>query len=90
MPEGIENLQNENDIAAALSQLKKNNPALQKAVVKMNDGFSGEGNAIFYYKDLDAKYEDLGKIGLVITLFIEKSDAGKQIIRQAGYYPLKK
>jgi len=59
MPDGIENLQNEKDIAAALSQLKKNNPALQKAVVKMNDGFSGEGNAIFYYKELDAAYEDL-------------------------------
>ena len=58
-PDGIENLQNEKDIAAALSQLKKNNPALQKAVVKMNDGFSGEGNAIFYYKELDAANEDL-------------------------------
>ena len=60
--DGIENLQNENDVAAALSQLKKNNPALQKAVVKMNDGFSGEGNAIFYYKELDAKYEDLERV----------------------------
>jgi ATP-grasp domain/PGM1 C-terminal domain len=59
LPDGIENLQNENEIAAALSKLKKHNPALQKAVVKMNDGFSGEGNAIFYYKELDAEYEDL-------------------------------
>jgi hypothetical protein len=62
LPDGIENLQNEHDIAAALSQLKKNNPALQKAVVKMNDGFSGEGNAIFYYEELDAKYEGLERI----------------------------
>ena len=31
----------------------------------MNDGFSGEGNAIFYYKGLDAKYEDLEKIILI-------------------------
>ncbi len=54
IPEGLENLQNEKDIAAALSQLKKNNPALQMAVVKMNEGFSGEGNAVFYYKELDA------------------------------------
>src|SRR6185503_6843959 len=54
VPYGIENLQNEDEIAAALCQLKKNNPGLQKAVVKMNDGFSGEGNAIFYYTGIDS------------------------------------
>ena len=58
VPYGIENLQNEDDIAAALCQLKKNNPGLQKAVVKMNDGFSGEGNAIFYYREIDAGNEN--------------------------------
>jgi len=58
VPPGVENLQNENDIAAALSQLKRNNPALQKAVIKMNDGFSGEGNAVFYYRDVEAANED--------------------------------
>ena len=58
VPAGIENLQNENEIAAALLQLKKHNPALQRAVVKMNDGFSGEGNAIFYYREIDAENEN--------------------------------
>ena len=58
VPYGIENLQNEDEIAAALLQLKKNDPALQKAVVKMNDGFSGEGNAIFHYKEIDAGNEN--------------------------------
>ena len=58
VPFGIENLQNEYEIAAALCQLKKRNPALQKAVVKMNDGFSGEGNAIFYYGEIEAENED--------------------------------
>ena len=62
VPDGIENLQNENDIAAALNQLKKNNPALQMAVVKMNDGFSGEGNAVFYYKELEAGSENSERI----------------------------
>jgi len=62
LPAGFENLQNEGDIAAALYQLKKNNPALQKAVVKMNDGFSGEGNAIFYYKDIDPENENAENI----------------------------
>lgn len=62
VPDGTENVQNENGIAAALAQLKKSNPALEKAVVKMNDGFSGEGNAIFYYNELQTEDENLEKI----------------------------
>ena len=49
IPEGIENLKNEDDIVKALVSLKLKNPDLKKAVVKMNDGFSGEGNAVFYF-----------------------------------------
>lgn len=62
MPEGVEDLRDEKDIANALSILKKNNPELKKAVIKMNDGFSGEGNAIFYYQDLTAGDEVLESI----------------------------
>jgi len=61
MPDGIEGLANEQDIVDALVQLKKNDPGLEKAVVKMNDGFSGEGNGIFYYYDLKADDEKLGE-----------------------------
>ncbi|MEN9570302.1 MAG: hypothetical protein RL172_1533 [Bacteroidota bacterium] len=53
IPDGFEDLQDEDSIVQALIRLKANNPALSKAVVKMNDGFSGEGNAIFYYRDCD-------------------------------------
>ena len=49
LPAGIENLHSEAEIATALLQLKRNNPPLQKAVIKMNDGFSGDGNAIFRF-----------------------------------------
>lgn len=52
MPPGYENLQNEEEIVHALARLKKEHPELGKAVVKMNDGFSGEGNAIFNYEGL--------------------------------------
>ncbi|HEY8689548.1 MAG TPA: peptide ligase PGM1-related protein [Chitinophagaceae bacterium] len=62
VPDGIENVQNETGIASALTQLKKNNPGLQRAVIKMNEGFSGEGNAIFYYKELEAEFENLESI----------------------------
>ena len=62
VPYGVESLRNEDEIAAALYELKKNNPALQKAVVKMNEGFSGEGNAIFYYKEIEGDHKNAENI----------------------------
>ncbi len=53
VPKGIEDLKSENDIIEALVKLKLDNPSLRKAVVKMNDGFSGDGNAVFSYKGWD-------------------------------------
>jgi hypothetical protein len=49
MPDGIEDLSTEDDIILALTQLKIRNPSISKAVVKINDGFSGEGNSVFNY-----------------------------------------
>lgn len=62
VPDGVEGLYDEQDIAAALAQLKREHPGLQRAVVKMNDGFSGEGNAVFYYQELDASFDDLAAL----------------------------
>jgi hypothetical protein len=50
-PEGHEDLRDDSDLEAALLDLKRRNPGLRKAVVKLNDSFSGEGNAIFRYPD---------------------------------------
>lgn len=50
MPPGYEHLKSEDDIIESLIALKFRNPVLRKAVIKMNDGFSGEGNAVFYYE----------------------------------------
>jgi hypothetical protein len=47
LPFGFEDLADGNDIAQPLAELKSRKPALRKAVVKLNEGFSGEGNAIF-------------------------------------------
>ncbi|MGB4958047.1 MAG: carboxylate-amine ligase, partial [Saprospiraceae bacterium] len=48
-PYGYEGLKTEDDIIQALVDIKKTKPDIQKAVIKMNDGFSGDGNAIFYF-----------------------------------------
>ena len=49
VPLGFENLRDAYDIAAALAELKRRKPGLRRAVVKLNEGFSGEGNAIVTY-----------------------------------------
>jgi hypothetical protein len=49
VPDGYEDLESEEDIIRALVGLKYSNPHLRKAVIKINDGFSGEGNAVFSY-----------------------------------------
>jgi hypothetical protein len=52
LPDGLENLRDEQDMANALATLKRRNPSLKRALVKLNEGFSGEGNALFDY-DID-------------------------------------
>lgn len=53
LPEGFERLSTDTDIADGLAALKRSNPAARRSVVKLNEGFSGEGNALFYYEDGD-------------------------------------
>jgi len=50
IPEGYEKLKDMRDVAMALRALAGENPGLRKAVVKVNDGFSGDGNAIFSFE----------------------------------------
>jgi len=59
LPRGFENLKSEREMAHALADLKTHNPKLMRAVAKMNDGFSGEGNAIFHFENYDANDANL-------------------------------
>ncbi len=47
--DGFEDLADENELAEALADLKNRNPRLERAMVKLNEGFSGEGNAVFRF-----------------------------------------
>ena len=49
-PAGFEDLKTEDDVIQSLYRLKTNFPGLKKAVVKLNDGFSGDGNAMFSFE----------------------------------------
>ena len=52
-PPGFEDLHTVDDIVNALLQLKSEYPDMRRAVIKMNDGFSGEGNALFYFTGIE-------------------------------------
>ncbi|MEQ1567213.1 MAG: peptide ligase PGM1-related protein [Myxococcota bacterium] len=54
LPFGFESLTTPEDMAEALAAVKKHDPGARRAVVKLNEGFSGEGNAVFKFGDLDA------------------------------------
>lgn len=46
---GFENIRDEEQVIDALTRLKQQLPALDRAVLKLNDGVAGEGNACFDY-----------------------------------------
>ena len=54
VPRGHEDLRDPGDVVEAVSALREEAPGLERAVLKLNDSFSGEGNALFYYGDADA------------------------------------
>jgi hypothetical protein len=49
LPAGYEDLHSEEDVERALIELKRQRPGIRRAILKLNDSFSGEGNAVFNY-----------------------------------------
>ncbi len=49
MPDGFERLRDQNDVVEGLTELKRRHPDLRRAAVKLEEGMSGEGNAVFAY-----------------------------------------
>ncbi len=48
---GFEDVKDEHEVVSALEDLRRQRPGIRRAVIKLNDSFSGEGNAIFRYPD---------------------------------------
>jgi hypothetical protein len=77
LPDGVENLRDPIDLAAGLASLKARHPSLARAVVKLNQGFSGEGNAVFSYAGCpDEHTERWIAAHLPLNLAIEARDLG--------------
>ncbi len=51
LPEGFEDLHTPHDVEAALEELRGRRPGIRRAVVKLDESFSGEGNALFRYPE---------------------------------------
>jgi hypothetical protein len=49
LPDGFERLRDAGDVAGALAALRRRRPGMRRAVVKLEEGFSGEGNATFAF-----------------------------------------
>jgi len=55
LPEGFEDLRSEEDLVDALEELRRRRPGIARAMIKLDDSFSGEGNAIFRYPEESGK-----------------------------------
>ncbi|MDA1372859.1 MAG: peptide ligase PGM1-related protein, partial [Proteobacteria bacterium] len=49
IPAGTSNLHSEEELVTALVALAKERPQISRAVIKLNEGFAGEGNGIFTF-----------------------------------------
>jgi hypothetical protein len=55
LPLGFENVHDRAQVEESLDELRSQRPGIKKAVIKLNDSFSGEGNAIFRYPEGDGR-----------------------------------
>jgi hypothetical protein len=51
LPEGFEDLRTPHDVEGALEELRGRRPGIRRAVIKLDESFSGEGNALFRYPE---------------------------------------
>lgn len=54
LPAGFEDIHDERDVVKALGELRRLRPGIRRAIVKLNDSFSGEGNAVVTFPESPA------------------------------------
>jgi len=70
LPDGFEDLHSQQEIEEALIDLAAKRPGVRRAVIKLNDSFSGEGNAVFRYPEASSRAairESLHRIELPVV-----------------------
>jgi hypothetical protein len=85
LPPGREDLKDEQEVVGALVDLKQERPSMKKAVIKLNESFSGEGNAIFRYPErTDAGAVEAALDSLEFAVSSERRDHYFAKFRQMG------
>src|SRR5881396_3137565 len=74
-PLGHENLASEDEVVEAIAQMRAKKPSMRQVLVKLNEGVSGEGNAIVDLRGLPpvAGIDDAGRPGSPIPATTEKA-----------------
>ena len=55
-PDGSEDLRSQDDAVEALADLRERRPGIRRAVLKLEQSFSGEGNAVFRYPQPEGRH----------------------------------
>ncbi len=55
LPEGFEDLHTAHEIVEALAELRSRRPGIRRAVLKLDESFSGEGNALYRYPESSSR-----------------------------------
>jgi PGM1 C-terminal domain len=55
LPDGFEDLKSETDLVDALESLRRKRPGIRRAVVKLEESFSGEGNALVHFPEREGR-----------------------------------
>ena len=61
-PIGVEGLSSEEEVAGAIATIRERSPAIDQVIVKLNEGVSGEGNAVVDLEGLPAGRPDTAAI----------------------------
>lgn len=80
-PDGFEDLQSEAQVVEALLELRRRRPRLDRAVIKLNESFGGEGNAIFTYPEGDLT-EDAIRAGFGTLSWISGAETFQNFMRK--------
>lgn len=62
LPDGFENLRDRGDMVEAVIELTAKNHHLERGVIKLNDGFSGEGNAVIDLTGLSDEHNPVHEV----------------------------
>lgn len=76
-PPGFEELRDRDDVVEAVLALHTDHPGFGRAVIKLNDGFSGEGNAVVSLRALDEAVSPRNEVDRLLTEEIRFEAAGE-------------